>query len=180
MAVESDLPETISREAHLRVLAERDEAKSRASALESTVKDLALVNYARSTFKTMNVTDPDGAAELALPHLRDISGDNADEIRKLVAEKIASDSRFALLQRQNASDDKSQEAETVVQPVVDPGGAGPFGSGPSPAPTGAPPNAKLTWQSPEVAEMIYNNDLAGLNQLLKDGRLDSTRQKSPR
>lgn len=161
----NDLPDTISREAHQRVLTERDELKGRVTDLEKTVLDLGLTDKARRHFSEKGVDDPDWAAEIALPNLR-----TAGEVD--VAEYL--DQKFARLYPQTpATPATPAEGEPVdTTPMPDAGDAPGFAR-PNPAAGGeAPGQKKYRVTDPEIKALIQANDRAGLERLDKAGQID--------
>lgn len=138
---------TVSREAHDRIKAERDALKTQVEELSTVVRDVGIRDKARAYFVDKGVTNADWAADLALPHLRDV------EIDK-IGETLEGD-RFKPLIVQ-----ATPPVEPTGEPPAEPAPSG-F-SGPSPGtPGGTPPTPqKLSFGSPEVQSAIVANDTA--------------------
>jgi hypothetical protein len=72
--------ERVSREAHDRVTAERDQFKQQVEAAAAALADMQAREKARAFFKAQGAADPDIAAEAAFPHLRGIEPEKFDEV----------------------------------------------------------------------------------------------------
>lgn len=79
---DNESAERVSREAHDRVVRERDELKSKLEELSGSLQDMAYEREARKVFAQKGVANPDWAAEMALPHLR--SAQSLSEIPELI------------------------------------------------------------------------------------------------
>ena len=66
----TELPETVSREAHQRMTDERNELKTKVEELSNTLTDLSFVDKAREHFTEKGVDDPKWAADIALPSMK--------------------------------------------------------------------------------------------------------------
>ena len=158
-------PDSVSREAHERVLRERDELKAKLDEAATALRDLTLVDKARRIFAEKGVDDPDWAAEIALPHLRTV--DKLDKIAEVI------DQRFAkLIPTTQTSDTTSSDQQTAPPPPdVDATPAPPFAR-PNPAAEGAPPNGQRQYYptDPEIERLIQGPDgKQVLERLEKEG-----------
>lgn len=72
--------ERVSREAHDRVTAERDQYRQQVEAATAALADVSAREKARAYFKAQGAADPDIAAEAAFPHLRGIEPEQYDEV----------------------------------------------------------------------------------------------------
>jgi hypothetical protein len=129
-----EIPETVSREAHQRVLIERDQFKADLEKATDALSDFALRDRARATFKAKGAADPDWAADFALPHLRGVEPDKLDET--LAAERFA-----PLFAHPNGAEtEQTEQTEQVPPPAPGERAQSAFG-GPTPggvSPTGGP------------------------------------------
>lgn len=160
---EADQGDRVSREAHERVTRERDQAMSRVKELEAVVQDVGIRDKARSFFKEKGHTDPDWAAEMSLPHLRDTS---LDEIPNVLAGDRFS--RFLAV-----SGSSGEPPAPATDPVaVEPAASG-FTGGPNPAGGGQPPSpSKISPNSPEFKEAVARNDRALLQDWDNKGMIE--------
>ena len=150
----------VSREAHERVVRERDELKAQVSELGNTVKDFAIRDKARDFFKSKNVPDPDWAADFSLPQLRDVEPDSIPEV-------LAGDRFKPLLTQQSAPDDPPQGETPPTDPQTG------FAGGPNPGAGGTPPSpSKISRQSPEFRDAVRRNDKSQLEQWDKAGLIE--------
>ena len=160
----TDLPETVSREAHQRMTDERNDLKAQVQELSTTVTDLAFADKARKHFVEKGVSDPDWAAEIALPSIKTSGTEIADLGTYL-------DDKFARLYTSETGDPPKEQVDDGV-PTLD--AAEPPGfARPSPAQEGAPPGQqKYTISSPEVKALIEANDREGLERMDKAGQIE--------
>jgi hypothetical protein len=161
----TDLPETVSREAHQRMTDERNDLKAQVQDLSTTVTDLAFADKARKHFVEKGVSDPDWAAEIALPSIKSDGTEIGDLGGYL-------DDKFARLYPSETDSQPSSEGTDDGVPTPDavepPGFARP-----SPAQEGAPPGQqKYTISSPEVQAIINANDREGLEKMDKAGLIE--------
>jgi hypothetical protein len=160
-----DLPETVSREAHQRMTDERNDLKAQVQDLSTTVTDLAFADKARKHFVEKGVSDPDWAAEIALPSIKS-KGTEIGDLNTFL------DDKFSRLYPSATDDQPSGEGTDDGVPTPDavepPGFARP-----SPAAEGAPPGQqKYSISSPEVQAIIQANDLEGLERMDKAGQIE--------
>ena len=160
MAEESTGDDRVSRQAHERVTRERDEALARVGQLEAVVKDVGIRDKAVSFFEEKGVVNARAAAELALPHLRDVEVDD-------ITSTLASD-RFAMLVAGQASSQPPPQEPAVTEPA-----ASGFAGGPNPSSEGAPPSPqKISPRSPEFKAAIARNDRAQIADWDNKGMID--------
>jgi len=161
----TDLPESVSREAHQRMTDERNQARAENEQLKATILELGLSDKARRHFTAKGVEDPDWAAEIALPSLKGVAGD-VD-----VAEYL--DQKFARLYPKGSAE-PGEVPPTDQVPTAEPDAAEPPGfARPSPSSEGAPPGQKkYTIRDPEIQQLIRNNDRDALARLDKAGQID--------
>lgn len=165
---------TVSREAHERMTRERDEAKARLAELEAVVTDIGYKEKARSFFKAKGVTDPDWAAEFALPHLRSVELDKLEET-------LASD-RFAPLVTMATAQASPPPPEDTPSVPLNPGAQSSF-SGPNPgAVGGTPPEpGKIKAGSEDYRKILNGPDgKQRLAELAQAGQVEWTRTSDPR
>lgn len=79
MANENDA-DRVSREAHERVTAERDQFKQLADQARTALADMQAREKARLWFKDKGAPDPDLGAEAAFPHLRGVEPEKYEEV----------------------------------------------------------------------------------------------------
>lgn len=72
--------ERVSREAHDRVTAERDQYRQQVEAAAAALADMQSREKARAWFKANGAADPDIAAEAAFPHLRGVEDEKLEEV----------------------------------------------------------------------------------------------------
>ena len=161
----TDLPETVSREAHQRMTDERNTLKAQVQELSTTVTDLAFTDKARKHFAEKGVDDPDWAADIALPSIKS-EGTEIGDLNTFL------DDKFARLYP--AATDNQPSGEGTDDGVPTPDAVEPPGfARPSPAAEGAPPGQqKYTISSPEVKALIEANDREGLERLDKAGQIE--------
>lgn len=149
---------TVSREAHQRMTAERDQYKAQADELGKTLKELGITRKLEDHLAG-KVADPRVTAELLLPHVRDV------EVEKL-GEHFESDAfkqRMAVFAAAAPPPDPKGEGEGDKggdeTPPADPG-PGFAGPGPNPGSGGQAPDGstKLTTKSPEYQQALQDGN----------------------
>lgn len=151
----------VSKEAHQRMVTERDEWKAKAEQLSATVTDLGTARKLEELLGG-KVADPRGTAEFLLPHVRDV------EIDKL-ADHIESDAfkaRLALFAPVAAP-------TPPADPPTPPADPGPGFAGPGPSPGGqgqAPSGAtSIRRDSPEYQRALAQGDHEQIQKWHDDG-----------
>jgi len=165
-ATTEDLPETVSREAHQRMTDERNTLKAQVEELSGTVTDLAFVDRARKHFLEKGVSDPEWAADIALPTIKS-AGTELDSIGTFL------DDKFARLYPEPSK--PTAEGETVTDDgIPSPDAVEPPGfARPSPSAEGTPPGEKkYKITDPEVQALINANDNEGLRKLHDAGQIE--------
>ncbi len=165
-----NLPETVSREAHQRMTDERNTAREEVKTLGSRLTDMAFTDKARKHFIEKNVDDPEWAADIALPSIKD-AGTEISDIGTFLDEKFA---RLYPTTEALATSSEGEVAVVTDDGVPTPDAAEPPGfARPSPAGDGAPP-AKRTYRisDPEVQALIAANDVAGIKALDDAGEIE--------
>lgn len=158
----SDIPEQVSREAHLRVKGERDAARQELDKAKAALVDANLMFEAQG-FLTGKVKDPVTAAKMVLPELR--SFESADD---RAARLEAAVPLFAPLEQ--ASPNPTPKDSDAVVPDAPPT---PSFMQPSPASDGAAPTQpKLTMRSPEVRELVKQGRDAEVKQMIARGEIE--------
>lgn len=156
----------VSKEAHQRVVTERDQLKAKNDELARTVSDLGRNGKIRSALKG-KVSDPDYVADMMLPHLRDVEIDKleetlgSDRFKPMVA-------AFATSSGEGDGDGAGKAPEK--DPPADPG-SGFAGPGPNPGSGGNPPAAKqpVAHDSPEIRALIETGNHAQVEEMYKAG-----------
>ncbi len=160
------LPETVSREAHQRMTDERNTLKAQVEELSGTVTDLAFVDKARKHFIEKGVTDPEWAADIALPTIKS-AGTELEGIGAFL------DDKFARLYPAEAKP-PGEEVPAVEDGIPSPDAVSPPGfARPSPAAEGTPPgDKKYKYSDPEIQQLVRANDGPGLKKLDDAGQIE--------
>lgn len=166
-------PDTVSREAHQRVVTERDQFKAQVDTLARQVSEAGTLSAALGAFATLRpdagVADIIKATKVALPHLTGLEGE-------ALTEKVKSEFDFLLpvaATPSQAAPPLDPDADPTV-PTVDtappPGWAqpSPTGDGDSPAHVAQ----KMTVDHPDVRAVIEREGTAGLQRLDKAGVIE--------
>jgi len=161
---DSNLPDMVSREAHQRMTDERNQLKARVSELEATVLDFGLADKARRHFQAKHVEDPDWAAEIALPTIRQNAGE-IEDIGSFLDQKFA-----RLYPSGDIPSPSTPPADTTPMPdAVQPPGF----ARPSPSGEGQPPGQKkYRTTDPEIRALIAANDKAAIERLDREGLIE--------
>ena len=162
----TEMPNTVSREAHQRMTDERNEWKQRAEQLEKTVVQQGLADKTLRHFMQKDVEDPVWAADIATPAV--ISAGEIEDLGAFL------DQRFARLYPSDtpAAAPTPEGAESPQAPMPDAFDPPGF-TRPAPNAEGAPPGQKkYTTNSPEVRALIQANDKATLAQWDKEGLIE--------
>ncbi|MFC1740191.1 hypothetical protein ACFL0N_01770 [Pseudomonadota bacterium] len=158
---QTDLPETVSREAHQRMTDERNALKQERDDLARTVKDMGYMDHARRHFAEKGVEDPDWAAEIALPKIHNDLGDVTE--MSAIGEYL--DNQFARLYP------KTGDAKVEDVPTPDAVETPSFAR-PTPAAEGQPAAKKVySTSDPEIKALIAANDRATLERMTEAGEL---------
>ena len=162
MTDRTELPDTISREAHERVLKQRDEAQASLTEATQALGDTKLL-FEAQTFFSGKVKDPIAAAEMTLGKIRSV--EDAETRQSRLEEAV---DLFAPV-----------DAPSDPQPLVEPGEAVPDAPPtpgfmrPNPASDGpSPPEPKLTMQSPEVKALIESGQNAEVYKMIDSGQIE--------
>lgn len=152
----------VSREAHDRVVRERDEFKSKLDEALAAVKDMSYEREARKVFAQKGVANPDWAAEMALPHLRTAS--SLDDIPAIIdSERFAPIFQMGQMGTNPTADDDDRhipsESQRRAQPGPNPGGRS----------SGQPTLPQVSREEYQAA--IEADDLAQIQAWQKEGRL---------
>lgn len=164
MTEQTEKPDTISREAHERVLAQRDEYQSKLGEASKALADLKLVTEAQA-FYTGKVRDPLAAAEMSLPKIRSVED---QEARQAALE--ASVPLFAPLETTTTEPVTGEVGEVVPEAPPTPQFMRPNPSSDGPA----PPETKMTMRSPEVRALIEQGaeGQAKVHEMIKAGTIE--------
>ena len=155
----------VSREAHDRVVRERDELKATLAERDAVIADVGIRDRARAFFKSQGAQDPDWAAEFALPHLRDTELDQIPEV--LGSERF----KPLISQASPSNDDGGASDGSGESPAQDPGSG--FAGGPNPGGQGtAPPPEKISPNSPQFKEAVRNNNRQQIEKWDQAGLID--------
>lgn len=156
----------VSQESFDRIKGQLDAAQGRVAELEGVVKDQAYMEKARSHFTAKGVSDPDWAAEIALPSMKS-AGTEVDGIGDYL------DSKFTNLYPVESANDGQPPAEPDgdAAPVAAPDAVEPPGfARPSPAGDGTAPEQKVyTIEDPEIQALIEANETAKLQAMEQEG-----------
>lgn len=157
---QTDLPETVSREAHQRMTDERNALKAERDQLAATIKDYGYMDKARRHFSEKGLDDPDWAAEVALPAMK-----SADVEVDAIGQYL--DDKFSRLYPQAATDTPTAPEVPTPDAIETPSFARP-----SPAGDGQPAAKKTyTTSDPEIQALIQANDVATLKRMTEAGEL---------
>ena len=155
-------PDVISREAHQRVIEQRDAFENQLKEAHAALEDFTKLEAARSflmpeDLKAVN-DQVTAKAELVMPHLRDVGKD-------MIPETLNSD-RFKFLSQAPAAptpDPSPTPDPATPEPTGGFGGPNPGGEG------GAPdPNQKIRRDSPEFRAAVQRNDRAQIEKWYAD------------
>jgi len=165
-------PETVSREAHQRVVSERDQFKAQAETLTRQVAEASTMQSALGAFASLR---PDASLEavlkatrVAMPHLAGLEGD-------ALKSKVETDFDFLIPQAQAPAKSPPPDPENDPKvPTVDstppPGWAQPTPTGDGDSPAAS--DQKMSPLSPEVQEIINREGTEGLRRLDEAGLLE--------
>lgn len=156
----------VSREAHDRVTRERDEATAKLKEATAALTDLVARENVRSALRD-RVADPDSAADLLLPHLRDVAPADIGEALKSNERLVSMVSLLTPKPAPAASDD------TPLQAPLNPGPQSSF-SGPNPGASGGQPTPeKIRANSPEFNKIGQGPDgAARIAELASQGLIE--------
>lgn len=161
----TDLPETVSREAHQRMTDERNELKAKVQTLETTVRDLHTYDKVRRHFVEKGVEDADWAADVAVPSVT-AKGVEGDAVASYLDEQFA---RLYPTGSQGTPQTQQVEQEVPTPDAVEP----PSFARPSPAGDGAPPGQqKYRISDPEIQGLIQSGNKAEIERLDKAGQIE--------
>lgn len=155
--------DTVSIEAHNRVVAERDELKAQVADLAGTVKDIGYREKAESWFSG-RVDDARGWAELSLPHIR--SGE-VDDIEATLEKAYGT--RLPQMTAPPAPVEEPPAPFEAPRPSV----AGPNPAAPSEPASNVTP---LVFGSREWTQIISEKGLDGIREAEAQGRITVRRQ----
>lgn len=155
--------ETVSIEAHQRVVAERDALKAQVDDLSGTVKDFKYIETAEPWFKARGVEDTRGWAELALPHIRmgDLE-DIAGVLEQRFGTKLPAGVAPAAVETPEAQEEPPAPIESPRPSVA----------GPNPSAPGEPVSAQpqVQFGSAEWQRIVKTEGMAGIKRLEAEGR----------
>lgn len=155
---QTDLPETVSREAHQRMTDQRNELQTENEQLKATIMDMGYTDKARRHFAEKGVDDPDWAAEIALPVMK-----SAQVEAEAVGDYL--DNQFARLYPQTG---EAKEPDVPTPDAVET----PSFARPTPAAEGQPAAKKVySTSDPEIKALIAANDVATLERMTEAGEL---------
>ncbi len=161
--------DTVSIEAHQRVTKERDEFKQKIQELETQVTASRKVSAAESFLRRKGIPEDELSSrmELISPHLAQMDVASIEE-------HLSSDRfRLVVTGTTNPQGEVEGEGGEVTPPASEAPPTPGFG-GPSPSGDELPPQQKkFTLRSPEVQGIIQRNDKAALEQLYKEGRIET-------
>lgn len=158
----------VSKEAHERIVRERDELKAERDQLAVTVGDLGRARKIEDFLEAKKVDNVRGVAELLLPHVRDVEVDKLEET-------LGSDRYKPWIERFVApatpASDGDGDGGDPPAPPADPG-AGFSGAGPNPGGSGdsLDPNRKVSRD--EVRRLHDAGQHAEAQKLYDEGRVE--------
>jgi len=136
----------VSREAHERMTRERDELKAQLAQATNALKDLTIEQKLRSNLKG-KVADPDVAANLLLPHFREVELDG-------IPEALGSERFAPIVSMMAAQQAPVTQTDDTPPPTPPTNGQSAF-SGPNPGAAGGAPTErqKIRAGSPEFNQI---------------------------
>lgn len=167
---DGDDREVVSREAHDRVKAERDQLKAEKEAAAAAARAAVLVDKAYSVLRDKGLPDPYAAAKAVSrdPLFASVGDDELPG--RLDAWVTEWKALFGANPSANTPKTPEDETPEPPAPVAPPPGAA--RSAPSPANTGGQPTPEpLTFSSPEVRQLREQGRIDEIRAMLKDGRL---------
>ena len=164
--------ETVSVEAHQRVLQERDDLKSRVEELARVATDVAKLNSAYDHFRAKEAADPYGLAQAAIQNVnvRDASADDD------LAARLDGwyDERVRMFGVSPSAPPVASEASDQAPAAAPAATPRPSAAGPNPAAPGEPVTAggRLRPGDAEYKEILQREGLDGIRRLEREGRVE--------